>query len=257
MGIEYIKKNIIIFGGSNGVGLELAKKLLGEGAKILIICKSKKNIQKAHAVLGKEKNYKIIINDCYKFNNKIIHKFCKNFLSSKIDHLVSFLGTGKVEFGNSKSLKNWKNVFDKNFFVNVNIVNEFLKYFKKKDFSSSIILTGAIAGVERLRAPMTYSIAKTALIVYANHLSENLIKNKIRVFSVSPGNIFFKRGRWEQIQKKNKKQVSNFLKENVGMQRFGKPDEVALIYYNLMSSFNKFMTGNNIIVDGLQTKKIL
>jgi|688.fasta_scaffold220249_1 3-oxoacyl-[acyl-carrier protein] reductase len=257
MGLEYNKKNIIIFGGSNGVGLELAKKLLDQGAKILIICKSKKNIKKAHLVLGKEKDYKIIINDCYKFNNKIIHTSCKHFLTSKVDHLVSFLGTGKVEFGNSKSLKDWKNVFDKNFFVNVNIVNEFLKYFKKKDFSSSIILTGAIAGIERLRAPMTYSIAKTALIVYANHLSENLLKKKIRVFSVSPGNIFFKGGRWEQIKKKNKKRVSKFLEENVGMQRFGIPEEIALIYYNLMNPFNKFMTGNNIIVDGLQAKKIL
>lgn len=257
MELEYKKKNIIIFGGANGVGLALAKKLLNQGAKIIIICKSQKNIQNAQLVLGKEKNYKIIINDCYKFNNKIIHKSCKDFLTSRIDHLVSFIGTGKVQFGNSKSLNDWKNVFEKNFFVNVNIVNEFLKYFKKKDFSSSIILTGAIAGIERLRAPMTYSIAKTALIVYANHLSENLLKDKIRVFSVSPGNIFFKGGRWEQIQKKNKKLVAKFLNENVGMQRFGEPEEISIVYYNLMSPVNKFMTGNNIIVDGLQTKKIL
>ena len=41
------------------------------------------------------------------------------------------------------------------------------------------------------------------------------------------------------------------------MQRFGIPEEIALIYYNLMNPFNKFMTGNNIIVDGLQAKKIL
>jgi short-subunit dehydrogenase len=67
VGLEYKEKNVIIFGGSNGVGLELAKKLLNQGAKVLIICKSKKNIQKAQLVLGKEKNYRIIIIDCYKF----------------------------------------------------------------------------------------------------------------------------------------------------------------------------------------------
>lgn len=256
MELVFNKKNILIFGGSNGIGLELANRLLAQGANVLIVCKSEKNIKKAKLLLG-EKNYKIIVSNCYSFNNASIHKLCKIFLKSKIDHLVSFLGTGKVPFGNPKNLKDWKNVFDKNFFVNVNIVNEFFKYFKNKDFSSSIIVTGAIAGIERVKAPMTYSIAKTALIVYANHLSEYMLRHKIRVFSVSPGNVFFKGGRWEEIQKKNKKKVFNFLNESVGMKRFGGPEEISIVYYNLMNPSNRFMTGANIIVDGLQVKKIL
>lgn len=253
---NFYNKNIVIFGGANGVGLCLAHNLIKDGANIIIVCKTTQNIKSVKNFLG-DSSYKIVVTDCFKFDNSKIHKMCKTFFKSKIDHLVTFVGTGKVSFGMPKNLKEWKNVFDKNFFVNVNIVNEFTKYFKKnKSLSSSIILTAAIAGIERLRAPMTYSIAKTALIAYSNHLSEHMLEKKIRVYCVSPGNIFFKKGRWEEIIKKNKRSVSKFIKQNVGLKRFGKPEEIAYVYQNLMNPKNSFMIGTNIIVDGLQSKKI-
>ena len=249
-------QNILIFGGSNGVGLSLAHSLVDTGAKVIIVCKSSKNIKKVKKLL-KKNSYKVIINDCYKFNNLKIHKVCQSFFNSKLDHLISFLGTGKVNFEMPKKLREWKDVFDKNFFVNVNIVNEFSDYIIKKNFSSSIVLTAAIAGIERVRAPMTYSIAKTSLIAYTNHLSEHMLKKKIRVYSVSPGNVFFKGGRWEEIQRGNKKNIDKFIKNNVGFKRFGTPEEISTVYLNLMHQANSFMTGNNLIVDGLQSKKIL
>ena len=256
MSLSFKGQNILIFGGSNGVGLHLAHRLIETGAKVIIVCKSSKNIKKVESLLNKN-SYKIVINDCYKFNNTKLHKVCKSFFNSRLDHLISFLGTGKVNFEMPKKLNEWKDVFNKNFFVNVNLVNEFSDYIIKKNFSSSIILTAAIEGIERVRAPMTYSIAKTSLIAYTNHLSEHMLKKKIRVFSVSPGNIFFKGGRWEEIQKGNKKNIDKFIKNNVGFKRFGTPEEIATVYLNLMHQSNSFMTGNNLIVDGLQSKKIL
>lgn len=250
-------QNILIFGGTNGIGLELAKYTLNSNYKLIIVCKSKKHINSAKKYLGNNKNYKIIINDCYKGNFNNIHKYCKIFFKSKVDFLVSFLGTGKVEFGLSRDINKWKNVFEKNFFVNVKLVLEFLKYFKKKDFSSCIIFTAAIAGVERLNAPMTYSVSKTALISFANHLANELLANKIRVLSISPGNVYFKNGRWEEIIKKNKNIINKYIKKDVGMKRLGTAKELAYLYFTLMSKNNSFMSGTNIIADGLQLKKIL
>lgn len=256
MNLDFNKKNILIFGGANGVGLELASNLNKEGAKIIIVSKTSKNLKKLKKILLKD-TYRTVVSDCYKFNNYKIHEECRKFFKSNIDHMVSFLGTGKVSFKMPTKIKDWKDVFDKNFFVNVNIVNEFSKYFKKKNYSSSIIFTAAIAGIERLRAPMTYSISKTTLIAYTNHLAEEMLKKKVRVYSVSPGNIFFKGGRWEEIKNSNKKNVNKFIKNNVGLKRFGNPEEIAYVYYNLMNPRNSFMIGTNIIVDGLQSKKIL
>lgn len=256
MNFDFNGQNIIIFGGTNGVGLELAKYILKSKVKVILVCRSNKNIKSAKKYLG-NKNYKIIVNNCYDGNFESIHSLCKTYFKNHIDHVVSFLGTGKVDFGITRNISIWRDVFEKNFFSNVKIVIEFLKYFKKKDFSSSIIFTSAIAGLERVRAPMTYSIAKTSLIAFTNHLAEELLKNKIRVLSISPGNIKFKNGRWEEIIKENKKKALNFVRQNVGMKRFGKTKEIAYIYYSLMYKNNSFMTGTNLVVDGLQLKKIL
>ena len=86
---DFNNQNVIIFGGSNGVGLELAKYLSKSNAKIILVCKSNKNIDSARKYLGK-KNYKLIINDCYKENFENIYLFCKKFFKNKIDHLVLF-----------------------------------------------------------------------------------------------------------------------------------------------------------------------
>ena len=51
---DFNNQNVIIFGGSNGVGLELAKYLSKSNAKIILVCKSNKNIDSARKYLGKK-----------------------------------------------------------------------------------------------------------------------------------------------------------------------------------------------------------
>ena len=41
------------------------------------------------------------------------------------------------------------------------------------------------------------------------------------------------------------------------MKRLGTAKELAYLYFSLMSENNSFMSGTNIIADGLQIKKIL
>ena len=80
MNLDFNKKNILIFGGANGVGLELASNLNKEGAKIIIVFKTSKNLKKLKKILLKdttEQLFLIVI-------NSTILKFMKsveNFLS--------------------------------------------------------------------------------------------------------------------------------------------------------------------------------
>ena len=50
MSFDFENQNIIIFGGSNGVGLHLAKSLIESGAKVLIVCRSVKNVKQTKVV---------------------------------------------------------------------------------------------------------------------------------------------------------------------------------------------------------------
>lgn len=51
------RKNIVITGGSKGIGLSMARKFLSEGAYVLIVGREEKTLQEAVKELGENSKY--------------------------------------------------------------------------------------------------------------------------------------------------------------------------------------------------------
>jgi 3-oxoacyl-[acyl-carrier protein] reductase len=254
-------QNIIIAGGFRGMGFELSKLLLDEGAKIVLIGRDSNNGKKAGRLLNKSNHkgkLKIINGDLSEASTlDVIQGQIDLWFAGKVHHLAIFLGSGKTEFGHDFPLDHWRKQFDINVFSPIGVVQTFYRMMLHKEGNPSITLTAAISGIERVRAPMTYSIAKSAIISYGNHLAEALVEKGIRVNTISPGNVFYKGGRWEELLAERGDEIDSFLKKSVGMQRLGTAKELAWVYFATMSPNNAFMTGQNIVADGLQVKRIL
>ena len=75
----------------------------------------------------------------------------------------------------------------------------------------------------------------------------------VRVNVVAPGNVYFKGGAWDDKIKKNKELVFEIIKNNVPMNRFASPEEIADSVLFLCSDRAKFITGTTLVVDGGQT----
>lgn len=254
--------NVVLVGAYKGVGLVLAKLLLACGANIILVGKTNKSKMNAKTVLKKYPSFNkvnFITLNLYKNENHFkLQKKIKTIFPSGINHMVSFLGTGKTKFGTGIPTSNWREMFDKNLFSVINLINNLLPLIKSSNDNKSITITAAIAGVERVSAPASYSVAKASLISYSSHLSNELAKDKIRVNCISPGNIIFKGGRWEEIIKeKGLKNIKRNILSNVAFNRLGFAEELAWNYLTVMSPRNSFMTGANIIVDGQQVKKTI
>ena len=120
-------KNILITGSSNGLGYNLAKIFIDNGNKVFLNGLSKKNV----SIRCKELNTEGMACDVTKENdcNKLI-KSAEKYLGN-IDVLVCNVGSGSsVPIGN-ETLKEWKRVFDLNFFSTVNTVNALIKNSKE------------------------------------------------------------------------------------------------------------------------------
>jgi len=253
--------SVILAGATKGVGFELAKLLIKCGAKVGIIGRTQSDGEDAiNEIREKNKNSEVffIQGDLYfdQDTSKIFNSI-ESIFPHGINHLVSFLGSGKTSFGTNVGINTWKEVFDKNFFSVINLVDTFLPLLKKNKVHNSILITSAIAGLERLSAPESYSCAKTALSSYVPHLAKNLAQENIRVIGISPGNIYFEGGRWEEIiREKGLKEVSEKVLSQVSMNRLGLSEELAWVYLTTMSPRNSFMTGSNIVIDGQQVNKI-
>lgn len=251
---------VLLAGASRGIGFELAKLLLADGAHVIVVGRNAERAALAETALkevGTEDQVRVLLGDlCQETQLNQVKTQVEECIHGKLHHLAIFLGSGKTPPGFDFPLDHWRDVFEINTFAPIGVVQAFVPIMMHGEGNPSITLTSAIAGLERVRAPMTYSIAKSALIAYAKHLAEALIEYNIRVHNISPGNVFFKGGRWEELLDERPEEIAEFLKQSVGMKRLGTAGELAWVYYSVMSPRNSFMTGHNLVVDGLQIKRI-
>ncbi len=252
----------LLVGASLGVGFELARLLLEAGSSLCIVGRDPEKLFSAKETLdalGGKKKTKIVSANGYKEQGRnFIFKEVNKWCSGRLDHLVSFIGSGKTPTGYNQELTTWKEVFNNNFFSVIDLVNLLLPIIDNTSGRSSITITSAIAGLERVGAPITYSCAKAALSSYIPHLAAELSHFPIRVNGVNPGNIFFPGGRWEEIiNEQTLSKVEQKVLSNVSLKRFGTPEEIAWVYLMLMTPKNAFTTGTNYVIDGQQVKKTI
>lgn len=92
----------------------------------------------------------------------------------------------------------------------------------------------------QMTMPAAYSAIKGGLVNLTRYLASYLGPDQIRVNAVSPGGIF---------DNQNPTFVENYSKK-VPMRRMGLPDDIAPVVVFLLSDAAKYISGQNIIVDG-------
>ena len=170
-----------------------------------------------------------------------------------IDILICNYGDGrKIKEAGKENRKDWLISLNKNLLTTTTLV-----YYSKKHLikskNSSIICISSICGINSTDAPLDYSASKAALNSYVKNQSKILGKHKIRINTISPGNIYSEDGRWPKKLKQNKN-LKKLIFNNVPLKRFGTPEEIAYAAVFLSSNYSSFTTGANLVIDGGETK---
>lgn len=114
----------------------------------------------------------------------------------------------------------------------------------------AIILLGSAAGMRGCMGALAYGVAKGALPQFARGLARELGEQNIRVNCVSPGII-----RTPFQASLTSEQVENNIQNRIPLHREGKPEEVAALIVSLIE--NDFITGENFVIDGGMTMRIV
>lgn len=240
-------KNIIITGGTSGLGLSVSKHF---EAKNNVIIVGNRNYRKV-------KNSKKVINsNIYKTdltnNTQTEQMFKKIKLRyNKIDLIVCFAGISKPIKFKDIGPSHWLNSFKANFLTATNTIESYDKTFKKK--KTKIILISTICAQDKMNCSVPYSVSKAALNFYCKNISKEYSQKGIYINAVSLGNIYTKDGLWDKKLRLNRSKVINSIKKNVPLKRFGKINELINIIEYLASDNSNFHLGSNIIMDGGQT----
>lgn len=230
-----MKKKIVIVGSSGNLGNFIFEKF-----------------KKSNYVLGigKKKNKNnFFCNDLSVFKNnlEIFKSIKKNFLY--LDAII--ICTGRSRKNSSKSFdKKFLDSFKSNFLTVSNTIESYLNVYKNKPVK--IIVISSIAGLKVINAPIEYSVSKSALNHYCKIKAKNLSKYKISINVISPGNILNKNNNWHLKKKANSKKVQTYIKKNVPLNSFCKPDQLVALCNLLISDNGSFFQGSNIVMDGGQ-----
>ncbi|RZK78704.1 MAG: SDR family oxidoreductase [Pedobacter sp.] len=239
--MDFENKNVVITGGTTGIGLATAKAFIKSGAKVYITGRNANNLQKAATEINNS-NLVTVISDTSKIDDISILEDVIKESGNKLD--VLFLNAGIATFEPIESVTEAN--FDAQFNTNVKghffTLQKMIPYLADGAavvFTSSTVATAANAGAS------VYSATKGALNKIAQIAANELAGRKIRVNLISPGPILT-----PGLEGAVPAEAKDFLAGATALQRLGDPDEIANTVLFLASDTASFITGTEIVVDG-------
>ena len=257
MDLELKGKRVFITASSGGIGLATAEAFLHEGAHVIIngrdedrLCSEKERLEKDFG-----SNVEFFCGDMSDREDifAVVEFIKKRF--GALDIFVANLGSGRPELSNQLEESEWRRFYNINVSGTVELLNRLyttLRLGKNPCVTllSSVIARGAAS------APVGYAAAKSSIRILGKYLSRMWAEDGIRVNCILPGNIYFTRGRWEELLRNDPDGVEMYIKSSVPMKRFGRAEEIADAIVFISSARAGFITGAELVVDGGQSVTI-
>lgn len=239
------EKVAVVTGGASGIGLATTKKLLSEGANVVIL-DLKMDEEIINGLGGNAIYLKCDVSNEENVKN-CIEEIIKKF--NHIDYLVANAGIGgSASKPHEVSMDEWNKVISVNqtgiFLLNKYVINEMLKNGK-----GAVVNTSSMYGLVGSTTSFAYSASKGAINQMTRSLALTYARDNIRVNAIAPG--YVDTPILSMVPDNVKKAMGNELP--IG--RLGKDTEIANLICYLLSDDASFITGAIIPIDGGFTAK--
>ena len=247
-------KNAVITGGSDGIGLGIAKVFAREGANLLLIGKDPEKLQKAQQALLNEFGVQVHTLSADLSKTETVTEVVKNIerLLPTVDILVNNAGLGK--FVPFEQVDN--TLYDAHFNLNVKA-----PYFLTQSLLPALVKSkGNVINISSYfahrmllnRATTVYSATKGALNSFTKALAFEVGHLGVRVNAIAPGSIStpqFNRN-LQALTPEKQAAFETMVKEIYPLQHIGTPEDIAKACVFLASDNASWITGTVLAVDG-------
>ena len=240
MDLELTGKRVLLTGGSRGIGRAITKAFLDEGARVAICARDEAGLAAAATELSQF--------------GEVHHRSADIGVvgepAALVDWAAETLGGLDVLVSNVSAMAgpNWEASCAVDLIGTDALIRSALGHMQD-DAGANIICIGSRAaslGAPRIPA---YAAVKAATISMVKSLSREVARRGIRANVVSPGDIIFPGGSWDQARIEDGKLWKTIVRENP-FRRLGEPEEIADVVAFVGSTRASFMTGANVLVDG-------
>ena len=238
-------KVAIITGGTRGIGLEIVRTFLKNGAKVVLTGSKEDSVNKALSVLKDEFNEDNILGFWPSLNNeqevtemfdKVVEKF------SKVDIVINNAGVSSSTPIENYTTEEYDKIADinmKSVFVVSKVAVSYLEKTK-----GVIINTSSMVSIYGQPSGCIYPMSKFAVNGLTKSLARELAPKGIRVNAVAPGII-----ETDMVAALPKEVIEPLIK-TIPLGRIGKPEDIANAMLYLASDLASYVTGVILSVDG-------
>ncbi|PLS16478.1 3-ketoacyl-ACP reductase [Bacillus sp. M6-12] len=242
---EYNSRVVIITGAGNGIGREIAKRFAADGENVIAADKDEAaGEETVNLIKASGGNSLFIQTDVRKeFDIKtMIQDTVKYF--GKIDVLINNAGVSSFKPLFELSAMEWDDIIASNLRSAFLASREAARIMKP---GSSIINISSTRAFMSEPDSEAYAASKGGIYALTHALAASLSEKRIRVNSISPG--------WIQNTDYENLKEGDHLQHWSG--RVGKPSDIARACKYLCEEGNDFINGENIVIDGGMTRKMI
>ena len=243
--IDLTGKTAIVTGGGQGIGKAAAAALHAAGANVVI----------NYFPDGDGANESIAESTVSEFGERAMSfgadvrdletmtemSNAANEKFGTLDILVNNAGILRDRSFKKMSSQEWQDVIDTNL---TGVFNACKAGVENLAENGAIINVASLSAVTGFFGQANYASAKAGVITLTKVLSKELARKNIRVNAVAPGVVMTEMG--ESIPEENRK----IMLQNVPLNRFAQPSEIADVILFLASDLSSYVTGQTIHVNG-------
>ena len=253
---RYENKVVLITGAGSGIGRATAKRMAGEGARLMLVDRNEEGLDQTCNELpaGTE-----VLRQAMDVSEEAaVEKCVADTIThyGQLDVLCNNAGIAGGDYGTApeQSLETWQKIIS----VNLYGVMLFTKYASRQMIEQgqgAIVNTASVAGIRSGAGGNAYSASKAGVINFTMTSACDLGGSNIRVNAVCPGLVEtgMTKPVFDYARSNNKEQK---LGARCELRRYGRPEEIAAAIAFLGSDDASYVTGQALAVDGGNTASL-
>ncbi len=246
MNFDLKDKTALVTGGSRGIGLEIARSLLKEGAKVILCSRKKEGLEAAAVTLKKSEALTLIPAHIGKLDD-VDALFAA--IQEKFDHLdilINNVGMNLITPGIADLDPGlWQKIIDTNLSGTFRVCQKAALMMRTQGFGK-IVSISSIAGRKATPGMGIYGIAKAGIEMMTKVLAAELALFNVQVNAVAPAMVRtdFSKPFWSN------KELCDHVTATIPMGKIAQIEDVVKPVLFLASEGSSYITGQTLVVDG-------
>lgn len=242
---DLIGKTVVVTGASSGIGRQCAIDCSRMGARVIIIGRNTERLQDTLETLSGEGHMSFVCD----LSNSVEVAGTADTIGKEVGKINGIVNCAGVSTTLPLKLMTHDKMAE---MLGVNVLSAFdltreLSKVKRMEEGSSIIFIASVMGCVGESGKSLYSMSKGALIAGARSLACEFAKRKIRVNTISPGAILTPiNANLPHMADPERKSIL----ESLHLLGIGETSDVSYGVIYLLSDASRWVTGQNLIIDG-------